>query len=61
MHLNGVDPDKAWEYRQAGLLYWRLHRHDEWKRCNVDESNRSNLDWCVELWLYQYAVLVEED
>ena len=54
-----TDPDKAWEYRQAGLLYWRKRRY-EWRPTKLD-LNREESDEVVKGTTNQYAILVEHD
>lgn len=55
-----ADPGKVWEYRQAGLLYWRSSRYHEWRLTRLD-LNREESDEVVKGSTNQYAILVEHD
>ena len=54
-----TDPDKAWEYRQVGLLYW-LSPFSLWVPIKADTVSRDR-QASMMYDDYQYAILVEED
>ena len=57
-----TDPDKAWEYRQAGVLYWRPNRHSEWNTADLASFDQKEAyGEFVKSRIYQYAILVEDD
>ena len=56
-----TDPDKAWEYRQAGLLY-RQNGADGWVITDCANGfNRSMQVSMMHYHRYRYAILVEDD
>ena len=56
-----TDPDKAWEYRQAGVLYW-FHYPSLWVPVKADAyMNRDRQASMMYDDRYKYAILVEED
>lgn len=55
-----TDPDKVWEYRQAGLLYWRASRSPRWRPTRL-YMNREESDEVVKGNINQYAILVESE
>lgn len=55
-----TDPDKVWEYRQAGILYFSPSRRPEWSAAQFNLA-REVSDEVVKGGLNQYAILVESD
>mgnify|MGYP001770384102 CR=1 FL=1 len=55
-----TDPDKVWEYRQAGLLYFSSSRRPEWRAAKF-KLTREASDEVVKGGLNQYAILVESE
>ena len=55
-----TDPDKVWEYRQAGLLYFSSSRRPEWRAAQLNMT-RAASDEVVKGGLNQYAILVESE
>lgn len=58
-----TDPDKAWEYRQAGLLYWQSSAARGWviTGCEGGLSRDMQERMMYGYANYRYAILVEED
>lgn len=58
-----TDPVLAWEYRKAGLLYWRKWRdkyeltRDDWSGSSEGLRNQTERMQAG----YNYAILVEDD
>lgn len=55
-----TDPDKVWEYRQAGLLYFSSSRRPEWRAATLNLTRESS-DEVVKGGLNQYAILVKSE
>lgn len=55
-----TDPDKAWEYRQAGLLYWQSSERG-WVITGCEGGLSRDMQERMMYYDYRYAILVEED